>query len=158
MRKLFVFLFFAFLSAYFISCGCKGTILCGDGELSLRTVGFTMTDIDSMLLITYKSDNNFDSVIETQRLYNNNGYGLNNDTCNLDWGAMAGFDYKIVFPTTGDTFAITKMEFSGPSSEEVPYKCEEGSPQGAECIKSIYSYTVNGQTYATTTQVYNMVK
>ena len=67
-----------------------------------------MTDIDSILLVSYQPDNNFDEVIDTQRMYaDNSGYGLSHDTCYLDVVAPFGKDYKIIFPTVGVSYNIS---------------------------------------------------
>ena len=117
-----------------------------------------MTDIDSILLVSYQPDNNFDEVIDTQRMYaDNSGYGLSHDTCYLDVVAPFGKDYKIIFPTVGVSYNISHIQVAGPSSEDFPYKCEEGAPQQS-CSLSISSFNVNGQTYAPGNSVFTIVR
>ena len=148
MKRVILLAVFAFTTVYFISCSCHGLVQCSAGSLGFRTVGFSMTDIDSILLVSYEADNNFDQVVDTQRMYaDNGGYGLSHDTCYLDIAAPFGRDYKIIFPTVGVSYTISQIQVSGPSSEDFPYKCEEGSPQQS-CSRDVVSFNVNGQAYS----------
>ncbi len=158
MKRLLLLAVIMFTAHYFISCSCHGLVQCGAGSLVFRTVGFTMTDIDSILLVSYQADGNFDKVIDTQKMYaDNGGYGLSHDTCYLDVAAPYGYDYKIIFPTVGVTYNISQMQVSGPSSEDFPYKCEEGSPQQS-CFRSVSSFNLNGQAYAPGNSVFTIVR
>ena len=149
MKKIFLFAFCGLMSLYFISCDyiCKGKYQCDEGILSLYSVGFTGAEVDSSLQINYKADNNFDSVIETQISTNDS---VRNDTSEGRWILYVGCDYEIIFPKVQDTFRITKMEVSGPTTELVP--C------GSQCPDNLSSFTINGQTFTDTIHVYYMVK
>ena len=158
MKRYLSLVVFAFATVYFVSCSCKGLVQCGTGSLGFRIIGYSITDIDSMLMVRYKAGSNFDSLIDTSGMYPDNGdYGLNHETCFLDWAAAAGYDYKIIFPTVGTTFLISNMQVSGPSSEEMSYKCEEGSPQQS-CDRTVTSFTVNGQNYTQSNPVFTIVR
>jgi hypothetical protein len=158
MKKLLLPACFGLLTIHFVSCSCKGTVQCGPGSLFFKSVGFTIADIDSMRLVTYVADNNFDQVVDTETLINNNGFGLSSDTCYFDWAAPVGRDYRIIFPTVGRTYSFTNLTDHGPGSQEEYYKCEEGSPNGAGCNRTLTSYTENGQAITTATPVCVMIR
>ena len=147
--KLFLFLILCF-STYFLSCMCKGTIHCGDGRLRLITKGFNRTDIDSMVLIVYKPNNNAPQIgmpyspIDTQIVKITNSV-FRNDTCLINYYLETGSDYKIIFPTNGTTYNFNNLMVGNHTTEEKKYEC--GKDIWGGCVNELVSFSVNGQIY-----------
>jgi hypothetical protein len=151
----------ALTSFYFVSCSCKATVPCSTDGVFLKAVGFTAADVDSILVVTYKADGAFDSVVDTASLRGYDNF-FSNDTCTLDWAAAPGNDYKIIFPTTGNVYEVSQIKSGPRTTEDIPYKCEEGGLTGQSCSQPALSYVVNGNTIAvggnTRNEVYYLVK
>ena len=148
-------------SVYFVSCSCKATVPCNTDGVFLKAVGFTVTDVDSALLVIYKADGVFDSVVDTARSASGE-ITFSNDTCTLDWDAAPGNDYKIIFPTTGNVYEVSQIKSGPRTTEDIPYKCEEGGLTGQSCSQPALSYVVNGKTIEvggnTRNEVYCLIK
>ena len=152
----------ALTSVYFVSCNCKATVPCYPDGVSFLAVGFSATDMDSMLLVRYKADGVFDSVADTTKAL---GYNIQitNDTCNLVLTAQSGHDYKIIFPTTGNVYQVTNIKPGPSATKEIPYKCENSGPGSTQgCSTFLISYAVNGNTVtvggSSKNEVYYLVK
>ena len=156
MNKFLPAVILVFTGIYFASCNCKATIACSNDALYIRTAGYTLADVDSMLLIAYKADGAFDTVIDTQRV-SVSERSFSNDTCLLDWRAVAGQDYKIVFPATGNVFTLTQLQLAGTPMQEIIYDCEKGDAD-RHCTNQLSSYTVNGQSYPVGNHLYYLAK
>ncbi len=163
--KLFLFLLLC-VSIYCLSCTCKGTIYCGNGSLRLITKGFNRTDIDSMLLIAYKPNNNPPQIgssyspIDTQIVKITNNF-FRNDTCFINYFLDTGNDYKIIFPTSGAIYTFNNLKVGNHTSEEKEYGCGKDVSEFGGCVNELVSFTVNGQIYSASNYnqtIYYMVK
>ncbi len=150
--KYLLFSFFAFSALYLSSCTCKCTYVCNEGGLYINTIGFDTTDIDSAFFVSYKANNAFDSVVDTISFRNIQlmleFVRFSNDTEYLGgfFGAGAGNDYRLIFPTLNNrTFSITNIKSGGDATEELPYKCEAGCYGGNYCQRTLASCTIDGQ-------------
>ncbi len=156
MNKYLFTIVLAFTSIYFVSCNCKATISCSNDALYIRTTGYTLADVDSVLFIAYKADGAFDTVIDTQRV-SVLERTFSNDTCTLDWRAVGGQDYKVIFPTTGIVYTITQLQLAGTPMQEIIYDCGKGDAD-RHCTNQLLSYTVNGQSYPVGNHLYYLAK
>src|ERR1019366_8224463 len=107
--------------SFFSSCtSCRKTrdIMCGDGMISFRGVGYTLYDLDSPVVLRYKQDNSFDSLVDTITtqfgdLVRDTSFFIMIDTAFFRktgkgyFNLIPGFDYEMLIPHAGRTYKIT---------------------------------------------------
>ena len=109
----------ALISSMFLysctSCTRTKDVVCADGALELRGVGYTADDIYSATIAKYTANNNFDSLIErTPISYISYGH----DTTVLTQ-VIPGYDYILSLPPL--TYRITNITLLGQTHKVYSY-------------------------------------
>ncbi len=159
----------AFLSILLSSC--SKNITCSDGVISIYPVGFTRTDFDSARVVRYKQNNAFDIAVDSTAIVTLTS--SDKDTSNLAIYAQSvvdgihpaflipGYDYKIILPAAGKTYAITSILQNGNKTQSYSSGLFGGGDL-VTCINKIVSCQVDGNPvttpYTTQTMPVNIVK
>jgi hypothetical protein len=105
------------------SVSCKNYI-CSDRLILMTFVGYSLNDIDTLVIRRYESKSNFSNLIDTfpitnKALNNGKGYGIytsSNDTTIVfvngnypNNGIFPGYDWKIFLPANGKIISISNI-------------------------------------------------
>ena len=107
----------------FVICSCGRDIDCADSSIHPTFIGYSLADVDTMVLRRYKAGDGFNTMIDTFliTLLNRNGtyviagpdslqvytsgvYGSNGEVLNA---IHVGYDWKLYIPAKNKTVAIT---------------------------------------------------
>ena len=162
MKSYFIFILLASLCFLHSCSSCTRTrdVACPDGQIVVLTVGFSLSDLSSALVVKYKQDNAFDSVVDsTRRVYN---YVYRSDTLSFyaytegrtdsvhNIFFTGSYDYKIFLQNSGSTITITNVVQSGETHHVFSYSPAPVMDRAFICYNTILSCEVNGITFTGT--------
>ncbi len=120
-------LFLSFCAALLPSCRPRN-ITCTNGTIQVHPVGFSQTDFDSAEVIKYTQGSSFSEAVDSTRsiiydpIYDGDTASIaasvnSNPDSTHPLFIVPGYDYKIVIPKLGRTFAITNIVQNGKTHE-----------------------------------------
>ena len=136
-----------------VLCSCGRDIDCADANIQPTFIGYSLADVDTMVLRRYKAGDGFNTLIDTFliTMYNRSGtyviagldrievstsgvYGNNGEALNA---IHVGYDWKLYIPATNKTVAITGIVSEHNSTH--CWKCV--------CYNRVFSYMADTVTY-----------
>jgi hypothetical protein len=140
-------------SIFFCSCCTTKTITCGNPTIGLVYVGYSSTDLDTIVIRQYKANSNFTILIDTFKVYNCTNaytsscaaYYVSNDTVRIGQGDSytylgQGYDWTFYVPSSGQTDSLSDITITGSTTN---YKDCEANKLPA-CYSTISSLELNG--------------
>lgn len=143
MKKLKLIVFIAII----LLTGCNRTVTCSNQYITPAFIGFSISDIDTLIIREYKKDDNFLHLNDTILIINDPhvaSYTTSNDTSIVVLNVISGeskyilpdHDWQIYIPAKKMTIEISNI--ISPQTEYACFKCG--------CINPINSFVQNGQT------------
>jgi hypothetical protein len=143
------------LSCLLLSASCSRTITCNDGAIRIMPVGFAKADFDSATVVKYKPGGTFDSVIDVTTMvrysyeYKDTGemtaFVVSLPDSTHPYFLVPKYDYKIMLPAIGKTYAITNIKQTGQT--HMSYSTGLiGNTKMVTCTNSIVSVSLDGNT------------
>ena len=138
-----LFVCLALLASVINSCGKEYD--CANPQLIPALIGFTPSEIDTLILRKYKSNDNFQTLVDSFRIINglNGQYQSSNDTTyvylkNEKNGIYTGFDWILFIPATNRVVTIADIV-----SEKKTGICGSGifsmDKFGCTCTNQVFS-------------------
>jgi hypothetical protein len=151
------------LSFFFWGCKCERTThSCINPIFEPNFVGYSITDIDTLVIRMYTANNGFTTLLDTFKIANGNGadsnfcyyYDVSNDTIKVAimqgpnynpqnkkyyCEIAQGYDWSIYIPATGQTDSISDFSFE-PKTESYN-NCGNAAPL---CPNAVNSLKLNG--------------
>ena len=125
---------------------CTKEYDCSDTQVSPAFIGYSISDIDTLVTRKFKMGDNFQTLLDTLIIINGGrGYFLtSNDTTIAGFSnIMAGFDWQLYIPAKNKTVSITNIE-SEKRKGKRGYGIFSMDP-GTDCINNIFSAKVDNQ-------------
>lgn len=138
-----VFLFLTLFIVLFIPFSCGKKCTCSPGGLDIEFVGFTLTEVDTVVVRKFHKGTNFLSQIDSAILNtNNSGYTQSNDTIFFQELYRSPYfesinDYELFFPEPNLTYRLTDIR-----EIIVEENCIQRNLHG--CRNQITSVKING--------------
>ncbi len=134
---------------------CTKEYNCNDTPIQPAFIGFAASDIDTFILRKFKSNNNYQNLIDTFVIKSGgySPYQTSNDTTTVfvsdagnsgELGIKAGYDWQIFIPSVNKTVFISEIR-----SEKKTGKLSYGifsMDKAGLCTNSIFSAKMNNQT------------
>ena len=132
--------------------GCSKEYDCDEPQLQAAFIGFTIAEIDTIILKKFKPGNNFQTLIETDTVLFANKYNslytFFGDTTSVFVKdplkcIKAGFDWQVLIPATNKTISISSI-----LDEKKTGKRNWGifsMDPGPNCLNRVYSAIVDNQ-------------
>lgn len=136
---------------FFIFIGCSKEYDCADSQIQPAFIGFSLSDIDTLVLSRFKVNDNFQNLIDTFPVrYGYSGqYETSNDTTivfvtDSKNGIKVDYDWIIFIPAINKTVFISEIV-----SEDKIGNCGSGifsmDKFGCNCTNNIYSAKKDNQ-------------
>jgi hypothetical protein len=131
---------------------CSHEFTCDDREINTTLIGFTMTDVETLIFRRFKADDNFQTLVDSFTLIRNfRGYFTSsNDTIlvasyDQQYRIIAGFDWQIHLPAKNKTISLSQI-----ATEKRTSRCNTGlfnmGKVGCNCVNRIFSAKQDGVT------------
>lgn len=138
---------FTGIACCLILSSCYKEFNCIDPEIHTAFIGFSISDLDTLVIRKYKANTNFQNLIDTlQLVYEKIGYyNIKNDTTYVSVsdgynGMQVDYDWQLFIPALNKQVFVTDI-----ISENKTYKKGIGTMcVSSPCINSIFSLKVNG--------------
>src|SRR6476620_4333221 len=121
--------------------GCTKKVPCVDSDIKMAFIGFTESDLDTIVLRKFQPDDNYQHLIDTINIfYDSSLYFRSNDTMFVSVydpirGIKAYSDWQIFIPGTTKTVLISAIV-----TEQMTTKCSTlGETLNCDCLNKIYS-------------------
>ena len=147
MRQVSLLAFFCIV----ILTSCSRTVPCINNWVTPGFVGFSFSDLDTLIVREYKKDDNFSTLLDTALFVTDStilSAGTSNDTTIIELNHIVGeekylfpdHDWQIYIPAKNMLVSISN--FDSPQNE---HKCVLGGDMCPPCVNPINSFLQDGQ-------------
>ena len=129
---------------------CKQEIDCNYTPIQLAFIGYSPSDLDTIVLRKFSPNNNFQNLMDSFRVDSRySPYNSSNDTIKVlvndstndgKAGILHGYDWQIFIPSTNQTMTISDIV-----SEQTSTKCGGLDKTNCSCTNQNISANYNGQ-------------